>query len=125
MRWGAHEGAGCRLKDQRLPPRLAVSVERLGAKPTASIPAACHSWGETQATYRFLRNERIEAAELREGHGQATLQRMAAEPVVWIVQDPTFLEYSKDGMGKEGGRYVRRFGTSICCPRVWPSPLRG
>lgn len=103
MSWVAHEVAGCRLKDQRLQQRLAVIVERLGAKPTASIPAACHSWGETQATYRFLSNERIEAAELLEGHGQATVQRIAAEPVVLIVQDTTFLEYIKDGMGKGVG----------------------
>ena len=34
------------------------------------------------------------------GHGQATVQRIAAEPVVLIVQDTTFLEYIKDGMGK-------------------------
>jgi hypothetical protein len=72
---------------------LAVIVERLGAKPTASIPAACQGWGETQATYRFLSNERIKAEEILEGHGQATVQRIAAESVVLIVQDTTFLEY--------------------------------
>jgi Transposase DNA-binding len=53
MRWVANEVAGCRLKEQRLTQRVAVIVERLAAKPTASIPAACHGWGETQATYRF------------------------------------------------------------------------
>jgi hypothetical protein len=50
MSWVAHEVAGCQLKDQRLKQRLEVIVERLGARPTASIPAACHGWGETQAT---------------------------------------------------------------------------
>ena len=103
MSWVAHEVAGCRLKDQRLTRRLAVIVERLGAKPTESIPAACHSWGETQATYRFLSNERVEATEILAGHGQATLERIAEEPVVLIVQDPTFLEYIKDVMGKGVG----------------------
>jgi len=100
MSWVANEVAGCRLKDQRLTQRLAVIVERLGAKPTASIPAACRGWGETQATYRFLSNERITAEEILEGHGQATVKRIAAEPVVLIVQDTTFLEYLKDGVGK-------------------------
>jgi hypothetical protein len=103
MSWVANEVAGCRLKDQRLTQRLAVIVERLGARPNASIPAACQSWGETQATYRFLSNERVEAAEVLDGHGQATVKRIAAEPVVLIVQDTTFLEYIKDVMGKGVG----------------------
>ena len=103
MSWVANEVAGCRLKDERLTQRLAVIVERLGAKPTASIPAACRGWGETQATYRFLSNERIKAEEILEGHGQATVKRIAAEPVVLVVQDTTFLEYIKDGVGKGMG----------------------
>jgi transposase-like protein len=36
MSWIANEGAGCRLKDQRLKPRLERIVERLSAKPPAS-----------------------------------------------------------------------------------------
>jgi hypothetical protein len=103
MSWVANEVAGCRLKDQRLTQRLGVIVERLGAKPTASIPAACQDWGETQATYRFLSNERMKAEEILEGHSQATVQRIAAEPVVLIVQDTTFLEYIKDVVGKGMG----------------------
>jgi hypothetical protein len=103
MSWVANEVAGCRLKDQRLKPRLERILERLSAKPTASIPAACHGWGETQATYRFLSNERVEAAEILDGHGQATVKRIAAEPVVLLVQDTTFLEYIKDLVGKGVG----------------------
>jgi transposase-like protein/transposase Tn5 family protein len=103
MSWVTNEVAECRLKDQRLTPRLAIIVERLGAKPTASIRAACRGWGEAQATYRFLSNERVEAKEILAGHGQATIRRIAAEPVVLIVQDTTFLEYIKDVMGKGMG----------------------
>jgi hypothetical protein len=103
MSWVANEVAGCEFKDQRLKPRLAVIVERLGAKPTASIPAACHGWGETQATYRFLSNERVEAEEILGGHSQATINRIAAEPVALLVQDTTFLEYIKDVVGKGVG----------------------
>jgi len=103
MSWVANEVAGCRLKDQRLTQRLAVIVERLAAKPTASIPAACHGWGETQATYRFLSNARVEAEEILEGHSAATVQRIATEPVVLLVQDTTFLEYIKDLVSKGMG----------------------
>ncbi len=103
MSWVANEVAGCRLKDQRLKPRLERILERLSAKPTASIPAACQGWGETQATYRFLSNERVEAEEILEGHSQATIKRIAAEPVALLVQDTTFLEYIKDVVGKGVG----------------------
>jgi hypothetical protein len=103
MSWVGNEVAGCRLRDQRRKPRLERILERLGANPTASIPAACQGWGETQATYRFLSNERIEAEEILEGHSQATIQRIEAEAVVLIVQDTTFLEYIKDVVGKGVG----------------------
>ena len=49
MSWVANEVAGCRLKEQRLTQRLEVIVERLGAKPTASIRAACQGWGASES----------------------------------------------------------------------------
>jgi hypothetical protein len=103
MSWVANEVAGGRLKDQRLTQRWRVIVERLGAKPTASMPAACQGWGETQATDRLLSNERIKAEESLEGQSQATVKRIGAEPVVLIVQDTTFLEYLKEVVGKGMG----------------------
>jgi hypothetical protein len=126
MSWVANEVAGCRLKDQRLQQRLAVIVERLGAKPTARIPTACQGWGETQATYRCLSNERVEAGEILEGHSQATVKRIAAEPVVLIVQDTTFLEYIKDVVGKGVGtlRETSR-EEHLLPPSVAFTPARG
>jgi hypothetical protein len=72
---------------------LVQLLERLSAQPTQSIPAACRGWAETQAAYRFLHNERVEAVDILDGHSRATLQRIACEPVVLILQDTTFLEY--------------------------------
>jgi hypothetical protein len=103
MRGVANEVGGWQLKDHRLKHRLAGMVERLGANPTESIPTACQSWGETQATYRFRSNERVEAEEIRGGQEQARIKRIAAEPVVVIGQDPTCLEYIKDAVGKGRG----------------------
>jgi hypothetical protein len=95
MSWTVSEVAEGGLCDWRLQRRLVQLLERLSERPTASIPAACRGWAETQAAYRFLSNERVEAGEIREGHSRATLKRMACEPVVLIVQDTTFLEYVK------------------------------
>jgi hypothetical protein len=43
----------------------------------------------------LLRNERVEAEASLEGHRRATLKRLACEPVVFMVQDTTFLESVK------------------------------
>ena len=47
------------LGDPRLNRRAVLLAERLGQKPSASIPNACTSWAETAAAYRFLRNEQV------------------------------------------------------------------
>ena len=41
------------LGDRRLNRRAVLLAERLGQKPSASIPNACQSWAETAAAYRF------------------------------------------------------------------------
>ncbi|MFZ0257415.1 MAG: transposase DNA-binding-containing protein [Gammaproteobacteria bacterium] len=41
--WAAKEMAGENLGNQRLNRRAARLLERLGAKPTVSIPAACQA----------------------------------------------------------------------------------
>jgi hypothetical protein len=95
-RWVEREIAGCHLRDARLKQRLGEVLSRLAEQPTQSIPAACQSWAETQAAYRFFENERVSPEDILEGHGRATLARCATEPVVLVVQDTTFLEYLKD-----------------------------
>jgi Transposase DNA-binding len=123
MSWGANEGAGCRLKDPRLQERLKVIVERLGAKPTASIPAACHGWGQTQATDRFLSNERIEAEGILAGQSQATLKRIEAEAVAVVGQDPTLLAYIKAVVGEGVGTLRETIrGDHLLPPRVAFTP---
>lgn len=42
------------LPDSRLDERLERIVDKLSAKPEASIPEACGSWDEAKAAYRFL-----------------------------------------------------------------------
>ena len=92
MSWVETEIAGCGVRDKRLRRRLALLLERLSDKPTASIPAACRSWAETQAAYRFLSNANVEAMDILAGHGRATLERIRREPVVLLVQDTPFLQ---------------------------------
>jgi hypothetical protein len=95
------------LCDWLLQRRLVQLLERRSERPPASSPAACRGWEETQAAYRLLRNARGEAGEILEGHSRATLKRIACEPVVWIVQDTTCLEYVKT-IARHGVGTLRR-----------------
>jgi hypothetical protein len=66
MSWAAEEFRGIDLGDKRLDARAVLLAERLADKPTASLPGACRGWGETQAAYRFLAQEKLDWLDLCE-----------------------------------------------------------
>ena len=124
-RWVEREVAGCHMRDARLKKRLGEVLSRLAEQPTQSIPSACQSWAETQAAYRFFENERVSPEEILEGHGRATLERCAREPVVLVVQDTTFLEYLKDRAPKRLGTLREQEGTQyLLHPSIAFTPRR-
>jgi hypothetical protein len=89
-----HEFAQAALPDQRHRRRLQMIATAFAQKPTAPIPQACNSLAEVKATYRFVENEAIVPAAIREPHHQATVQRVRVHPLVLAVQDTTSLNYS-------------------------------
>ncbi len=82
------------LGDQRLFERLGKLVERLSAKPEASLPEATGEWAETAAAYRFFNNASVKPEAIVEGLAQATVERCQGEPVILAVQDTTSLDYT-------------------------------
>jgi hypothetical protein len=78
-------------------------LEQLSAQPTESIPAASGTWADTKAAYRLFDNDRVDAVDILDGHSRATLQRIAGEPVVLLVQDTTFLSDIRDLQGRGVG----------------------
>ncbi|WP_206955976.1 IS4 family transposase [Trinickia acidisoli] len=102
QQWTEQEFAGLDLGDARLNRRAKKLVERLAAKPTASIPQACDSWSETCAAYRFLRNTDVAWEAILEPHWASTQERMRSQPVVLCIQDTTELDFNGqeiDGLG--------------------------
>ena len=89
-------------------------MERFAADPTASIPGACHGWGETMAAYRFLGNEEVQWSDIMAPHWQQTGKRMQVHPVVLCLQDTTQLDFNGQqtaGLGplsyeKQRGMYL-------------------
>ena len=94
MGWAVEEMKGADLGDKRLKRRVITLLERLGDKPTLSIPAACRGWAETQAAYRFFDNEKVSAEKVLAPHVEATAERMRGEAVVLCITDTTELDYS-------------------------------
>jgi len=88
------ELAAIDLGDQRLNRRARRTLEKLGDKPTVSIPAACGGWGETRAAYRLFDHPAVTAERVLAPHIACTEERLRAHPRVLCVQDTTELDYS-------------------------------
>ena len=92
--WTEHEFAGIDLGDARLDRRAKKLIERLAAKPAASIPEACDGWSETCAAYRFLRNTDVAWDAILAPHWERSQERMRAQQVVLCIQDTTELDFN-------------------------------
>lgn len=69
-------------------------MERFAADPMASVPKACHGWGETMGAYRFFGNDSVDWRDILAPHWQKSQQRMQAQPVVLCLQDTTGLDFN-------------------------------
>jgi len=74
--WVIQEFAQAALPDRRHGRRLQRIATAFAQKPTAPIPQACRSLAEAKATYRFVENDAIIPAVIRQSHHQATVQRV-------------------------------------------------
>jgi len=97
-----NEVRGVQLGDERLNERLVRIVERLGESPNLSIPAATRSRAEMEAAYRFFSNENVSAEKILTPHAVQTLQRMAEQSVVLMVQDTTEIDLTRPSQPVRG-----------------------
>jgi hypothetical protein len=101
--WVEQETAAADFGDARLNQRLGIVLNRLGDKPSISIPAASKGWAEIQAAYRFFSNDKVSMEKILNAHEPATLARIKSHPVVLLVNDTTQLNYvverKKEGFG--------------------------
>jgi hypothetical protein len=99
----AEEFYGIDLGDRRLNRRAQRLLERLGDKPTVSIPAACNGWSETRAAYRLFDHKAVTAEAVLAPHIERTIERMGEHPRVLCIQDTSEIDYtgkpSMQGLG--------------------------
>jgi hypothetical protein len=90
--WIEVETQGADFGDERLNRRYELLLDRLSAKPTLSIPAACRGLAETTAAYRFFDSDKTDAARVLQPHHDATVERIRAHAVAIVAQDTTEIE---------------------------------
>ena len=93
-KWITEELEKTDLGDKRRTNRLMKIVSNLSAKPNDSVPAASGTWAETKATYDFWDSPYIKPDQIRQGHQQATVERIREHSVVLAIQDTTELNYT-------------------------------
>jgi hypothetical protein len=113
--WVLDEMQTVDLKDKRLDARLREVLSQLGARPTASIPAACGGRAEMEAAYRLFDNDRVSFENILRPHQEAARRRLGEQPVVIVPQDTTDIDLTRpehqvvgagplDGSARRGAR---------------------
>ena len=108
----AAELTAIELGDRRRNHRAQRVLEKLGDKPTVSIPAACGGWDETKAAYRLFDYPEVTFDAVLAPHFACTEERLRDYPRVLCVQDTTELDYTtkKDIAGLGPLNYETRRG---------------
>jgi hypothetical protein len=94
--WCAHEMDGLDLRDGRRNNRAESILAERWKDPTATFAASFPDWGQAKGAYGLIEQKRSEISmeSLLKPHTEATIARMAAEPLVLLPQDTTSLNYN-------------------------------
>lgn len=92
--WAESEFEGLDLGDKRRKQRVIRSAQVLAERPGVSIPQACPSWADTEATYRLFENSHVPGEAILQEHFRHTVDRVSHEPQVLVLADGSELDYS-------------------------------
>ena len=93
--WVSEELATADFGAQRLAERFRLLVDRMRQQPSLKFPAACRGRAEVEAAYRFLDNDRGDAAKVLAPRRAAPLQRSRQHAVVILAQDTTAIDLTR------------------------------
>jgi hypothetical protein len=107
------EYVGADFGDERLDRRLVELSRLVSVEPDATFPTAAGNDAELEATYRFLNNERVTAAQILGPHLDATVRRVLKAGEVVVAHDTTEFNFGASprvdlgrvGLGKSHGFY--------------------
>ena len=81
------------LGDPRRVARAQAVVERLAAKPDASLPDAMVSDSELEGAYRLFSNDRVSFERLFDAHALGTAERARGSELVLAIHDTTICTF--------------------------------
>jgi hypothetical protein len=115
--WAEADFSRAPFADKRLEARVKKIATDFARRPTASIPQASQNWAATKAAYRLFDNPSVSEKEILENHRLATVERIRAEKLVFVIQDTTALNYSEhpatEGIGPIGNNADKTKGLFV------------
>lgn len=103
--WAQREFEQVQLGDRRLNRRAVEVARAMASDPQGSIPRQSRSWSKTKGAYRLFNHPRVNFDSISQAHWRQTRLDCTA-PVVLLIQDTTWLDYSRhpgnQGMGWHG-----------------------
>lgn len=87
--WAVNTFGAADLGDPRRTDRLIVVASALAANPSASLPHALETWGETQGAYRFLSDPAFRYQDVLLPHWSQIYHEAAQCPQTLLLADTT------------------------------------
>ncbi len=101
--WSKKEFSMISFGDERVDKRFMKVSEQLSKLPGVSINEACGVWKDTKAAYRLFANEKVTKEIILEAHQNETLKRMEGSKRVLIIQDTTYIDFTRHKSKKDLG----------------------
>jgi hypothetical protein len=107
--------------------RAITLAAAFATQPGKSIPQACGSWYDVQATYKFFANPAVTPDELQATHRELVLTRLQQPGTYLLVEDTTEPSWSgktkRPGLGPVGDQHSTRQGFQLhnTLALCWPT----
>lgn len=95
QRWMKSEFSNSNFGDLRLDKRYFDIIEELSKKSESNVSSAFESWKEIKACYRFIENKKVTIDKILSPHTNKTIERIKKNPIVLLLQDTTYIDYSE------------------------------
>lgn len=93
-KWAVNTFGTAELGDQRRTDRLIKVASALASNPSASLPCALETWGETLGAYRLLDNPAISYEQIIGPHWSQTYHEASHCPRTLLLGDTTEMDFS-------------------------------
>lgn len=102
--WVESELTFADFSELRLNKRFQILAKQLAEFPTLSINKASTDWAASKAAYRFFQNPKVNYQKIIEPHILSTALRTKGHDRIVVVQDTSFIDFSKHTKTSDLGR---------------------